>query len=59
MASIIFTCPATLEHVQHPIPDDDSLAPKEYVGIRCAECGRIHFVNRDGNVFRAEPQLAP
>ena len=54
MASIIFTCPATREHVQHPLPDGDPLAPKEHVGIRCAECDRIHFVNRDGKVFRAD-----
>lgn len=54
MTTILFTCPATRERVHHHIPDDDPLGPKEDAGFRCGECGRVHFVNRDGKVFRAE-----
>ena len=54
MVSILYTCPTVRSKVQHFIADDDPLAPGQYAGIVCAGCGRIHFVNRDGKVFRAQ-----
>jgi hypothetical protein len=51
---ILFTCPNTREHAQHFVPDDDPLSEREYVGFRCQGCSKVHFVDQNGKVFRAD-----
>ncbi len=52
MAAIVFTCPNTRDVVQHWMADDDPLREGEYVGLTCGACGKVHFVNQDGQPFR-------
>jgi hypothetical protein len=51
MCAIIFTCPNANFTVQHWLPDDELASDKDYEGITCPSCTRVHFVNRAGKVL--------
>ena len=46
MAHLLFTCPRTLEKVQHWMDESDDAAGDRYEPIPCLACTRLHFINR-------------
>jgi hypothetical protein len=54
MPAILFTCPNTSMKVQHWLTDDPEGFEADFEGAECNACGRVHFVNRKGEVFASE-----
>jgi hypothetical protein len=46
MPHFIFRCPTTGLNVQEWIDDEDGASDHEFLGLICAACTRLHFVNR-------------
>ncbi len=46
MAAFVFTCPNTNLNIQHCLDDDDDVPDNEYEVVKCAACGKLHFINR-------------
>jgi hypothetical protein len=42
----VFQCPATSQHVQGYLDDDDNAREDEYEAVACPACARLHFFNR-------------
>ena len=42
----VFKCPATFQHVQGYLDDDDNAREGEYEAVTCPACARLHFFNR-------------
>ena len=55
MPAIVFTCPRTRQRVQHYLADDPDAGEDDFQGTECNACGKVHFVNRKGEVFGSEP----
>jgi hypothetical protein len=55
MPAIVFTCPRTHQRVQHYLADDPDAGEDDFQGTECNACGKVHFVNRKGEVFGSEP----
>jgi hypothetical protein len=50
MPAILFRYPTSRLRVQQWLPDDNDASERDYEGVVCATCGKIHFVNRLGKV---------
>jgi hypothetical protein len=57
MPAILFICPTSHLRIQQWLPDDGDASDRDYEGIVCATCTRIHFVNRIGKVAGAGTRM--
>ncbi len=46
MATLVFTCPATLMNVQHWLEGGRDIQENRYESVICRACTRLHFINR-------------
>jgi hypothetical protein len=53
MPAILFTCPSTRERVQHWVADDPDAVEDDFESADCNACGKVHFINRQGEVLGA------
>lgn len=53
MSFLVFTCPATKQHVQHWLDDAERRDGDDaYVTVPCQACARLHFLNpKTGNLL--------